>query len=147
LAVTVSLAEQRTARATSIFVIYGDAAGRRNVTADATAALGRQLENASMKPARDVGLLGVFHADAIDRASKTRGYAEQGRLDLGIVIAAWAALDHAGYVASTLGLASPVQPPATQDDDGAAQKKTPAWGLAALVALGAVAVALGRRRA
>lgn len=140
LAIAVNLAEQRASRATNIFIIYGDATSRRNVTGDATAAMGKQLDNLTMDPPREYGLLGVFTADAIDRGVKTREYALQGQAELGIIIAAWAALDHQGYVTATLGAASPIQP-ASVDPDPA---ETPLGWLVALAALGVVALA--RRR-
>lgn len=141
LAIAVNLAEQRAARATSIYVIYGDATSRgKDVTADAARAMGRQLENTSMQPARDVGLLGVFTADAIDRAIKTRDYADQGLVDLGIVIAAWAGLDHEKMVTTTLGAASPVRPAEPKENE------TPVGLVLPLAALAVGALLLSRRR-
>lgn len=138
MAVVINLAEQRAARAQSIFIIYGDAQSRGlNVTSDAGRAMKRQLENATMDEPRGYGLLGVFTADSIDRAMKTSGYLDQGLTDLGVVIGAWSALDHAKYVAATLGTVSPIQPPPV---DETPTKKTPvaAWGAMVGIAVGAI---------
>lgn len=141
LAMVVSLAEERAARATSIFVIYGDATSRgKDVVGDASRALGKQLNNTTMDEARGYGLLGVFTADAIDRAQKTVAFAAEGKADLGTVIMAWSGLDHQGYVTATLGAASPVTPAEPTP------KESPSLGFAALAGLLVVAAVLHRRR-
>lgn len=144
LATVVNLGEQRSSRATNIYVIYGDATSRNlDVVGDATRAMGKQLANASMDEPREYGLLGVFQADAIDRAQKTHEFATDGKADLNLVIAAWASLDHARYVTLTLGGASPIQPAAIDETP----VKTPVAAWAAVAALGVAALAAGRRKA
>lgn len=139
LSIVAGLAQDRATRATSIFVIYGDATSRgKDVVGDATRSLGKQLNNTTMDEPRSYGLLGVFTADAIDRAEKTIAIASEGRVDLGTVITAWSGLDHQGYVTATLAAASPVSPPAETPNE----TPSPAW----LVLAGLLVVALALRR-
>lgn len=140
LATAIALAEQRASRATSIFVIYGDAQSRGlNVTRDASRAMTKQLDNTTMGGPSEFGLLGIQTADAIDRAIKVRDYAAEGRTDLNVVIGAWSSLDHAQYATTVLSGSSPIQP---EDEKPA---KTPLAPALAIVAIALAALAFRRR--
>lgn len=138
LAIALTLSEQRAARAANIHVIYGDAQGRvGTVLQDAARNMGKQLDNLSIERAHEHGLLGIFTADAIDRGVLAQEYAAAGLADLGIIVTAWANLDHQGYANAILAEASPVKPPEPT-------KETPLGFALPLVTL--VLVGLARRR-
>lgn len=143
LAMAIALAEQRASRATNIMVIFGDARSRGlDVTSDAARGMAKQLNNTSIDAPRSYGLLGLFTADAIDRATTTYQFHEKGQADLGVIIAAWSQLDHAGVANTALAAASPIVPPPTPEPN-----RIPAGGaMLALVALGMAATALRARR-
>lgn len=139
LSIVLSLAEQRAARAYEMHSIFGDAESRaKNVVADSAAGMNRKLRNTSVETPRGNGLTGIFTGDAIDRARYTNELHEQGKADLGIIIIAWSALEHATYVHATLASASPVVPPEPTT-------QTPGPALAALLAVLALAALTTRR--
>lgn len=145
LATAIMLAELRASRASSIMVIFGDGSSRGlNSAGDATKNMGKRLANTTMASPESYGLEGLFTADAIDRASYTLEFADKAEVDLGIVVGAWAGLDHADFVIAALGPSSPIQP--AVEDVGQTPKKTPAPA-ALLVVLALVGAAASRRRA
>jgi hypothetical protein len=91
---------------------------------------------------RSFGLQGVFTSDAIDRAQLTQQYLLSDQADLGTVIIAWSALEHATYVTTALSAVSPIQPPPNVMP---VTEGTPGVGILALVGV-AVCVAVFRRR-
>lgn len=144
LATALALAELRTQRTSGIYVIFGDATSRgKDVVADAARSMGRRLENATLEDPRGYGLEGVFTADAMDRAAYTLEFVERDQADLGLVVSAWATLDHADYVLSAVAPASPVRPASTEAD---AREETPLGALAPLAALAVAARFAWRRR-
>lgn len=137
MAITSALVEQRLSRAYNMQTIFGDASTRGlNVVSDAARFMTKQLNDTTLETPRAYGLTGVFTSDAIDRARFTNEFIANGTADLGTVLVAWSALEHATYVLVALSSVSPVSPPP--------EKETPMHG--ALLAIGVlVAVALGRR--
>ncbi|MFA5860820.1 MAG: hypothetical protein WDA16_03905 [Candidatus Thermoplasmatota archaeon] len=142
MALVISLAEQRASRATSIEVIFGDARSRGlDVVHDAARGMNLQLNNTTLETATKYGLLGVFTADAIDRAVFTDEFVDRGQAQLSFIIAAWSGLDHQAYATQTLIAASTVVPPPTPE----AKKPTPMGVELAVVALAGLALSIRRR--
>lgn len=134
-----TLLEQRELRGLEIQRIFGDAKSRgKDVVSDAARGMRKQLNNTSMEQPRDYGLLGVFTADSIDRASYTLDILSN--VTLGIVVMAWSGLDYQSFVTATLASASPVAPAPTPKNDA------PLGGAVAMLALLGAAVLVARRR-
>jgi hypothetical protein len=118
LAVAFVLAEQRSTRSNNMQTIFGDARTRGlDVVNDAARGMRRTYNNTTLELPQSYGLTGVFTADAIDRAQITLDYLGEEKADLGTVIVAWAALDHANYALNALAALSPVAPPPTPTND------------------------------
>lgn len=139
LAVAFVLAEQRSTRANSMQTIFGDASTRgKDVVNDAARGMTKQFNNTTLEAPRSVGLTGVFTSDAVDRVLLTQEYVASEQADLGVVISAWASLDHAAYASNALASLSPIVPPSPKD--------APGLGIGALLLVGLVAALLARRR-
>ena len=142
LALALVLAELRDARVAAIQQQLGDAAARGlDAVGDAARALGRAAANVSLAEPRSRGLLGVFTADALDRARYTVPLGESGAVGLGPVAFSWASLDHQKHANAVLLDALP-EPEAPRGLD-APGPLAPA--VAATVLLAALLTRRGRR--
>ena len=141
LSIVFSLAEQRASRAYGMYSIFGDAESRaKDVVTDSARGMNIQLNNTTLDEPRGHGLTGVFTSDAIDRARYANEFLAAQKGDLGIVINAWSALEHARYVTAALAAASPITPPPTPTDE-----ETPGMGALLVLAI-VVAAAFAQRR-
>lgn len=111
LAMAIYTAERRAERLQSISLTFGDARTRGlDVVNDANKFMGVRLNRTSLDDVRAHGLQGVFTASAVDHARFVKDLAAQNKTDLGILMNAWANLDHQEIVAVVLAQISPVDP-------------------------------------